>query len=500
MSAAAAGAAAVRRTLDVAEEYRETPEEVVARLAKLPLLEYDQVREEEAATLGVRVTTLDVEVAKARPQPVSGKSDAKQGHAVVFDEPKPWPEPVNGADLLNALATAIRNFVVMTDEAATAVALWVVHTWLLVQFMISPRLAITSPEKRCGKTTLLDVLERLVKKPRNAANITASVVFRVVEAHQPTLLIDEADTYLVGDEGLRGILNAGHRRGGTVLRSVGDDFEPRAFAVHCAAAIALIGDLPGTVADRSVPIRLQRRRKDEQVEKFRIGRTGQLDVLSRKIARWTADNAIAIGAVDPAMPAGMQDRAEDNFSPLLAIADAAGGEWPEKARQAAISLAREDDDDTSRGVMLLADIRSILAERDIDRMSSEDLADALCKREGRPWLEARNGKPLTANGLARLLKPFKTIPTGKAIRIDEKTPRGYFREWFADAFARYLPPETPSQSATLQQLNESAVSGEIQSATPPADVALEMGRKPAENLNCCSVADESGEAPAEGEV
>jgi putative DNA primase/helicase len=396
----------------------------------------------------------------------------------------------------------------MAAAAVTAVALWIVHTYVLDCFMISPRLAITSPEKRCGKTTLLDVLSRLVNKPLSTAHITTSAAFRIVEMHRPTLLVDEADTFLPNNNELRGLLNAGHRRGGTYTCSVGDDHEPRAFAVYSAAAIALIGDLPATLADRSVPIQLQRRRKDEPVERFRVGRTERLDLLSRHIARWAKDNSVAIGAADPAMPSGMHDRAEDNWQPLFAIADAAGGQWPEKARQAALSLARGDDDETSEGQTLLADIRSIFAERRVDRLSSEDLVEELCKREGRPWLEARNGKPLTANGLARLLRQFKTIPTGRAVRIGERTPRGYLREWFADAFARYLPiprdipfpSDTPLQSATVQQSKESAASSEVPNATSAADVALGMGHKPAENLDCCGVADERPELPAEGEL
>jgi putative DNA primase/helicase len=388
----------------------------------------------------------------------------------------------------------------MSAAAATVSALWAIHTYLLDWFMISPRLAITSPEKRCGKTTLLDVLSRLVNKPLNTAHITTSAAFRIVEMHQPTLLVDEADTFLPNNNELRGLLNAGHRRGGTYTCSVGDDHEPRAFAVYAAAAIALIGDLPDTLADRSVPNELQRRRKDEPVERFRVGHTEQLDVLSRQIARWAKDNAVAIGGADPKIPAGLHDRAEDNWLPLFAIADAAGDQWGKRARQAALSLAPDDDDEASKGVMLLADIRSTFAERGVDRLSSEDLVDALCNREGRPWPEIRNGKPLTQNGLARILKRFKSIPTGKGVRIGEKTPRGYLREWFAEANARYLSPDTPSQSATLQQTKESAAFSDIQSATPVPTVALEIARKPLENLDCCSVADETGEVQAEGEV
>jgi putative DNA primase/helicase len=488
-----------------------TLNEAVARLAKLSPLEYEQVRKQEAKVLGIqRVTILDAEVEKARPQPVGGKAEAKQGRAVTFDEPKPWPDPVDGAKLLDAIAVEVRRYVVMAPGAVITVALWVMHSYLIGKFMISPRLAITSPEKRCGKTTLLDVLERLVNKALKSASLTAAVAFRVVEMCQPTLLIDEADTFLLGDDVLRGILNDGHRRGGRSLRCVGDDAEVRAFGTYSAVAIALIdkkrrasgekmgGTLHATLADRSVPIRLKRRRKDELVEKFSIGRTERLEALARQIVRWAADNSKKVEDACPMMPAGMNDRAEDNWLPLLSIAHVAGGHWPERARQAALALAG-DDDDTSDGVVLLADIKEIFAKRSVDRFSSKDLVDALRELEGRPWAEGQNGRPLTQNGLADLLKPYG-VPTGKTVRIGEKTPKGYKLQWFADAFGRYLPPDTPSQSATPQQAKQSAALDEIKSATSPTDVALEIGRKPAENLDCCVVADENPETPVEGEV
>ena len=147
-------------------------------------------------------------------------------------------------------------------------ALWVVHTYLLDCFGISPRLAITSPEKGCGKTTPLDVLSQLVWRPLPTANASAAAIFRVVELQRPTLLIDEADTFLPENEELRGILNSGHRQGGSVIRTVGEEFEPRSFSTYSACAIALIGRLPATLADRSVPIELRRRRTTNQSSRF----------------------------------------------------------------------------------------------------------------------------------------------------------------------------------------------------------------------------------------
>ena len=260
------------------------------------------------------------------------------------------------------------------------------------------------------------------------ANVSAAAVFRVVEGYRPCLLVDEADTFLAESDDLRGVLNSGHRRGGSVLRTVGDDHEPRAFATYAAVAIGLIGTLPDTLADRSIPVVLKRKLSSEVTESFRIDRVGHLEVLARKAARWAADNAEAIAKADPDMPPGVHSRAADNWRPLFAIADAAGGEWPKRARAAASQAAAETETE-SMTELLLGDIRDIFAKRaenkvePADRIPSDDLVEALVGIEGRPWAEmGKARKPLTQNRLARLLKPLAIAPD--SIRIDDKMPQG----------------------------------------------------------------------------
>jgi putative DNA primase/helicase len=413
-------------------------------LAALSGVEYDRIRVQEADRLGIRVRTLDEEVDKFRED--SGLS-FRAGRGLELLSPEPWPYPVDGEGLLHDLSDAIRQHVVMSDEAADTAALWVVHTYLLDCFSISPRLAITSPEKQCGKTTFLDVLSRLVARPLPTANVTAAAMFRVVEKHRPTLLIDEADTFLPENEELRGILNSGHRRGGSVIRTVGEDFEPRSFSTYSACAVALIGKLPPTVADRSLTVALRRRRMDEPIEPFRSDRTEHLDQLARKTTRWAADNAERIRSWDPMLPPGVVNRAADNWRPMLAIADAAGGEWPMLARQAVQCAATTTDDESVR-VLLLSDVRTIFAQRAADRLPSEDLVNALIVLEGRPWAEWKRGKPMSPNSLARQLAPFGIRP--ETIRVADRTPKGYLLAHFQDAFTRYLPEER-AQSATPQQ-------------------------------------------------
>src|SRR5262245_42118308 len=249
----------------------------IARLARLSTIEYERDRKPAAERMGFRTTILDrlVEGARARLGLSGGTTDRKQGHAVSFAEPEPWPDRVDGAALLDGIASAIRAHVVMPDHCRDLCALWVLHTYLIDRFLISPRLAIRSPTKGCGKTLLLDVLGRLVLRPLPSTNVTPAAIFRVIEAHRPTLLIDEADTFLSHNDELRGVLN-GNRKGSTVLRTVGDDHEPRAFATYSACAIALIGKLPDTLHDRAVTIDLKRRRPKERIRPFRPDRVADL--------------------------------------------------------------------------------------------------------------------------------------------------------------------------------------------------------------------------------
>ena len=294
-------------------------DESLDRLATLPLIEYDRVRTSEAERLGVRVGTLDSEVGKRRPADLS--QTAGQGQPLVLIDPTPWPEPVDGADLLNDQVTAFERYLALAPHSAYALALWVLHAFCLPIASSNPRLAITSPQKRCGKTTLVSVLSKLVPRPLAAANITPAAIYRAIEACTPTLLLDEADTFLRDNHELRGVLNSGHCRATAfVVRSVGDDHEPRCFATWCPMAIAAIGRLPPTLMDRSIIIEMRRSRDDEKVMRLRIDRTPDLDELAAKAARWTADHLQALRDFDPDVPVALDDRARDNWRPLLAIA------------------------------------------------------------------------------------------------------------------------------------------------------------------------------------
>jgi len=438
-------------------------------------------------------------------QPATGPSS---GGALALPEPEPWPVPVDGGQLLTDLATVIRRHVVLTAEQADTVALWVVFAHAIGGARIAPKLAITSPTPRCGKSTLLALIAALVPRPLVASNISPAAVFRVIESAHPTLLVDEADSFLRDNEELRGVLNSGHSRDGAyVIRCVGDNLEARRFSTWCAQAVGLIGSLPATLADRSIEVRLERKRTVEAVAKLTSHAREGLAMLARQAARWAADHPIS--DTQPEMPGGMNDRAADNWEPLLSIADLVGGAWPERARQPAVALSGgEPADAQAVGAVLLGDIRTIFEQRQADRMASADLVAALAELEDRPWPEWRHGKPMTAPQLARQLRHFGIAPG--TIRLpNNATPKGYIAARFEDAWARYLagpePPDTPfspdtplSNRHTATRPVNTGESGDFASATPEACGGSENAVSPNKDAGCGGVAASNPPAGGKG--
>ncbi|MGI9038094.1 MAG: DUF3631 domain-containing protein [Gemmatimonadota bacterium] len=381
----------------------------------------------------------------AQRETTSSGADMVQGTGVLLSDPEPWEEAVDGGDLLSELRRTLTCLVVLPEHADVATSLWILFTHAHDAWEVSPILCITSATKRCGKTTLMHLLSALTPRPLLTSNITPAALFRIVEACSPTLLIDEADSFFASRDELRGIVNSGHRRGSAyVIRTAGDDHEPRTFATWSPKAIAQIGRPPETIIDRSMVIGMRRRAPDEAVERLRLDRLRELQPLCRRAWRWAQDNLEALRNADPDVPPGLGDREADNWRPLLAVADAAGGHWPEAARAAAVGLASIEQDDAP-SVQLLADIRLVLRDRKTDRITSSDLALALHAPPESQWAEWNAGKPLSTIQLAKLLKAFGIKPRALWIRTPTGTKnlRGYEASAFHDAFRRYLPPDDP---------------------------------------------------------
>lgn len=326
-------------------------------------------------------------------------------------------------------------------------------------------LGIVSPEKRCGKTTALSVVSALTPRAMHAVNISASVLFRVIEKYKPTVMVDEADTFLDADKNgdLRGMLNGGHNRlSAYVWRSVGDDHEPRRFKVWAPKVVAMIGNLPDTLEDRSLVVRLRRKRDGEAVERFRADRINDFLPLRQKAARWVKDNALTLANADPLVPDALHDRAQDNARCICAIADAVGGHWPVTIRAALVGMHHEveADEPQSAGVLLLRDVAEIFEAKRAERIGSTDLLNALCALEESPWNEWRGGRiPITTRGIAKLLKPYGISPA------QDRIGSFYRPADFADAFNRYLSngveKTTTSTTSATAPTNATEISNEI---------------------------------------
>jgi putative DNA primase/helicase len=413
------------------------------------------------------------------------------GSDLLLAAPQPWAEAVDGAALLTEIEATIAKHAVLPAGAAVAMALWIVHTYCIEAATITPRLAIVSPTKRCGKTTVLKLLGALTCKPLAAATLTPAVLYRVVEAYAPTILVDEADTFLAEQDELRGVLNAGHDRHSAVVpRCVGDDFEPRVFHVFSAVAIATIGKLPDTLMDRSLVIEMKRKAPGEKVQKLRRRQREALATLPRRCARWGADNLKSLSEREPDVPDDLDDRAADNWEPLLAIADQAGDSWSTRARRTALLLsgARADAAETGdNGVQLLADVRAVFANNAIDRSTTKALLSALADLEGRPWAEWNRGRPLTARQLGSLLGRFGIKPG--TIRVSDATPKGYLLADLTDAFGRYLPDAAATPATTSNSLDNLV---EFDPPQPTSSDPVENGRN---RLDFADVADVAAPAP-----
>ena len=384
-----------------------------------------------------------------------------------LQDPDLWPEAVEGATLLASLEQTVGRFLALTPDQLVPFVLWALFTHAHDAFEISPILAFTSPDKGCGKSTALALLSALVPRPLTSANITPSAVFRVTDYYRPCLLLDEADTFLSDSEGLRGILNSGHMRSQAyVTRVAGDDLQVRMFSTWTPKAIALIGELPPTLADRSVTIRMRRRARGEFIERLQLHRLNDMEDLRSMAARWAGDHLEDLRFFDPQIPDCItRDRARDNWRPLLAIADLIGHDWPRRARESASRLNASTVEDNSYGITLLGDIRTLFRTRSGPTLGSEEILAQLHRMEERPWPEWRERTPLSARQLAMLLQPFGINPI--KWKQEGATHRGYLRDSFVDAFSRYLPQEPPQAPPASAQ----STYAQNQPATEKAKVA-----------------------------
>ena len=373
---------------------------------------------------------------------------------IVLADDEPWPEPVDGAALLDETAAYLRKHVVLSDEGIHAIILWIAAAHAVDAVELLPFLLLTSPVPECGKSTTLFAVECLVPRPINVSNVTGAPMFRVITKYHPTLLMDEADTWLHDEKSeLKGIINAGHSRQGTVMRCVGDDNDVKLFTVFGPKVIAQIGKPAKTILSRSIVVPLRRKRASEIVTHLRQqdGRR-VMAPLRRKWRRWADDHLAAIREYTPDLPAALINRARDNWEPLLSIAQLVGDiGWRDVATDTALAVSGFSvDDDQPVNIRFLADVQRVFNEREEPHLSSKDLIEDLKALPESEWAGWNKGNGLTDAQLAKRLREFgSSLRTGtRDTRHDGKVAKRWHREDFTEAWADYLSsePQHPQQT------------------------------------------------------
>lgn len=356
---------------------------------------------------------------------------------------------IEGSDILLRLQQFLRRFVSYPDEhCLIAHTLWIAHTHLIESFESTPRLAFLSPEPASGKTRAIEITEMLVPNPVMAINVTPAYLIRKVgdEESKPTILYDEIDTIFgpkaKANEEIRGLLNAGHRKGAVAGRCTvrGTVVSTEEIPAYSAVALAGLGGLPDTILSRSIVIRMRRRSPGEKIEPFRRRIHAPAgDKLREQLAQWCDGVANNVRDVFPDMPEEISDRNADLWEPLLTIADAAGGEWPNKVRVTAVTLVTQSKEKTpSLGIQLLSDLRQIF--RGHPMLFTTNILKELNSKDESPWGNL-GGQPLEARGLGKLLRQYDI--KSATVRIGDDVAKGYRLVRFHEVWIRYLPPLTP---------------------------------------------------------
>jgi hypothetical protein len=446
------------------------PNSFIAQLSKLDKLVYEQQRRPAAKALGMRPKVLDEEVEARRA--------LNAAEHLLFEhwDVKPWPDPVNAADLLAAVIDEVERYVATLGNRAIVVALWIMFTWVHDACTHSPLLLVWSPEADSGKTTLLSVISYLAWRPIKSVNITGPMLYRSIEKWHPTLVIDEADTAFKDNDDLRQVMNSGWTRGDGVIRGNPETHDPHVFSTFAPKTIGMKGrNLIDTTLSRTIEIVMKPKLADEEVSDFQHADEPMLADLRSMLARWAADNIEDLRKAKPEVPPGFNNRLRMNWWPLFAIANLAG--MGEKAWEAALAIEQRKDVDPSMRIKVLADILGIYNEElgaaaklkegepdaepeEVDGILARELVQRLNDDDEKGWSTAfKDGQPLTMNRLAWLLRGFgirsedihKEEEPDRDLRGNELGrkhvhAKGYKWVRFFEAWTRYLnfqpPPKT----------------------------------------------------------
>jgi hypothetical protein len=372
-------------------------------------------------------------------------------------------------ELLRGLKNYLAAYIVLPEPPLVVVAAWVMASYLMDCWSRFPHLAVTSPEGRCGKTRLLELLEQVCRQALSVTSISPAGLYRTIEKDRPTLLQDEAQSLArrasETTEVLREIFCGGIGRTSKVVRCVGPNHVPTDFSIYCPKVVALVGSLDGILADRCLPILMKRKTDKDEVKRYREREVSAAGTdLALQLAEWAGLESTRrqVEAIYESLePFTIRnDRMAELLLPLQTVLTLASQDHNGEtdgpfsnaktvhlARQPLILLRRyaeqleeqeRESERLSPGVRLLAACRDVFAQYNF--LSTLTLLSSLHSRQEERWYRFDKGQPLSGEGLAALLEPFDIRP-----RHDQKrTQRGYWRADFEDAWQRYLPKPTPA--------------------------------------------------------
>lgn len=415
----------------------------------------------------------------------------------IVEDLVPWPNPVDGEQLLDDMVAQLSRYTVADDATIYAAALWCLHTYCADALTVCPLANITAPEKRCGKSVLMTGMKRLSYRALSVSNVSAASLFRILEKFRPlTLCIDEVDSFLTENEQMRGLLNAGiERESAYVVRCDSETLEPTIFNTFGPKILSGIGRIAGTLQDRSIPLVLRRKRPGEKCENIRRSNLREWSDLRRRALRWSIDFADQIAAYVPAQLPALHDRAQDCWDSLLTVAAIAGPGWKSKAQAAALSLSgNSDSEDPSTGTLLLGAIREVFNNQRTENVFTKVLIASLVDDSDGPWANWNRGRPISAAQISKHLEQFQIKPG--TVRIGPDTSKGYRRHQFEDAWSRYLPVG-PNSTVTTSQGSNGAASRDFYMRHTLNNVTDENELQATDDAGCDGVTDELG---VQGEI
>lgn len=402
--------------------------------------EFIRKRERIKESRKVKMTVFDSVISD------TGEDEEPERNKWLFNTVTPSEEPVDPAELLNDMVKLLKRFVIADEDTLHAAALWCAFTWFHDCFKISPLAIITAPEMRAGKTILLLCMSEMVRRPLITSNISAGALVRSIDKYEPTVLVDEVDSFMKHNEELRGIINGGlYRKNAYIVRCAGENFNPQVFSTWAPKVLAGIGKLSPTIEDRAIRMVLRRKMIDEHTDRLSRTSDGMWQQLRSRIARFFEDSRVAVADIDPEPIPGLDNRANDCWEPLQAIATVAGGGWLERTRKAAMALSFDPDAKPSMGMQLLQSIRAIFdsngeAIRENTQghfITCADLLAQLLAVEDEPWSQMN----LNVYRLGIMLANYKIRAI--SMRVGDTRCKGYYLASFSDVFLRYLPKSVP---------------------------------------------------------